>query len=116
MDEFLYRVKTLTKEHLNNNFAYVCKNLLTGKAKKCHWRYRKSIDIIQWTEFCETLRSQFKGLKSVFDLIEMIRNRKIRSNDSFDSFNDSISSKADRLRHSISEEELVVILYTQFVN
>lgn len=113
VDEFLYRIKTLTREHLNDNFTYICKNLpliLTGKAKEWYWRYHKSVDSIQWNEFCGALRCQFKDLRSNFDLMEAIRGRKMRPGESFDSFYDDICSIADRLQHSIPEEQLVEIL------
>lgn len=113
VDEFLYRIRTLTKEHLNNDFSHICKNLpliLSGKAKEWYWRYHKTVDSIQWNEFCGALRAQFKDLRSDYDLMEAIRSRKMRTNESFDSFYDSICSIADRLRHPIPEEEMVEIL------
>lgn len=113
VEEFLYRIKMLTKEHLQNNFSHICKNLpiiLTGKAREWYWRYHKSVESIQWNEFCSALRSQFKDLRSNFDLMEAIRNRKMKSGESFDSFYDSICSIADRLKQPIPEEEMVEIL------
>lgn len=113
VEEFLYRIKMLTKEHLNNNFSHICKNLpiiLTGKAREWFWRYHKSVDSIQWNEFCGALRSQFKDLRSNFDLMEAIRSRKMKAGESFDSFYDAICSIADRLRQPIPEEEMVEIL------
>lgn len=97
VDEFLYRLRTLTKEHLNGNFSHICKNipiLLTGKAKDWFWRYHKTVDSIQWTEFCGALRTQFKDLRSDFDLMESIRSRKIKSGKSFDSFYESIEEES----------------------
>lgn len=113
VDEFLYRIRTLTREHLNDNFAHICKNLpilLNGKAKEWYWRYHKSVESIQWNEFCGALRGQFKDLRSDFDLKEAIRGRKMRPGESFDSFYDSICAIADKLRQSIPEEEMVEIL------
>lgn len=113
VDEFLYRVKTLTKEHLNNNFVHICKNLpilLNGKAREWYWRYHKSVESIEWTEFCGALRAQFKDLRSNFDLMESIRSRKMKVGESFDAFYDSICSIADRLKNPIPEDEMVEIL------
>lgn len=54
VDEFLYRVRSLTEENFNNDFSLVCKNLhilLTGKARDWYWRYHKQVRNIDWKEF-----------------------------------------------------------------
>ncbi|XP_073845260.1 uncharacterized protein [Musca autumnalis] len=113
VDEFLYRVKTLTKENLNNDFSQLCKNLpllLTGKAQDWYWRYHKRVPQIEWDPFCAALKYQYKEFRSSFDIKEEIRNRKMKSNEIFESFYDSITSMLDRLEKSMEEEELIEIL------
>lgn len=113
VEEFLYRVKSLTQEHFENNFAVICKNLpvlLTGKAREWYWRYHKQVDSIEWTSFCAALKCQFKDMRSSFELKEEIRNRKMRPGENFETFYDSVCSILDRLAQPLPEEELVEIL------
>lgn len=113
VEEFLYRIKSLTAEHFQNNFDIICKNipvLLTEKADKWFWRYHKQVDSIQWDAFCAALRYQFKDMRSNYELQEAVRNRKMKPGESFETFYDSVCSIADKLEHPMSEEELVGIL------
>lgn len=113
VDEFLYRIRSLTALHFEGNFDMICRNLnilLVGKAHEWFWRYHKKVDQIEWTEFCGALKSQYKDMRSVYDRKEEVRNRKMRPGESFDSYYDSICSIMDRLEHPMEEEELVEIL------
>lgn len=113
IDEFLYRVRTLTKETFNNDFSVICKNLntlLTGKAREWYWRYHKLVSTVVWDEFCLAIRSQYKDMKSSFDLREELRNRKQKQGESYDSFFDALSIIADRLARPMVEEEFIEII------
>lgn len=113
VEEFLYRVRSLTRENFNNDFNLICKNLhmlLTGKARDWFWRYHKQVDSVQWSEFCSALRYQYKDFRSSFDIREEIRNRKMKSGESFESFYESVCSILDRLETPMAESELVEIL------
>lgn len=113
IDEFLYRVKTLTNETLNGDFSLICKNLntiLSGKAREWYWRYHKSVQTITWEEFCKDIRGQYKDMKSSFDLREELRNRKQKSGESYDNFFDALCMIADRLPKPLSEVEFVEII------
>lgn len=113
IDEFLYRVKTLTKETFNDDFSVICKNLntlLTGKAREWYWRYHKQVPSVNWDEFCHAIKGQYKEMKSTFDLREEIRNRKQRAGESYDTFFDALSTIADRLPRPMSEEEFIEII------
>lgn len=113
VDEFLYRVGVLTKEHFNNDFSLICKNLhilLTGRAREWYWRYHRQVETLSWKEFCEALKYQFKDFKSSFDIYEELRNRKMKPQESFEMFYDSVCKILDRLEKPIQESELVEIL------
>lgn len=113
VEEFLYRVRSLTSDHFNGNFNIICKYLhilLTGKARDWYWSYHKKVDSIQWKEFCESLRYQYKDFRSSFDIREDVRNRKMKPGEKFQDFFDSVSSMLDRLETPIPESELVEIL------
>lgn len=87
VDEFLYRIRSLTKDNFNDDFNLICKNfhiLLTGKARDWYWRYHKHVRSIQWNEFCDAIRSQYKEYKSSFDIREEVRYRKQRAGETFD--------------------------------
>lgn len=113
VEEFLYRVRTLTKENLNDDFSQLCRNLpllLTGKAQDWYWRYHKQVPQIEWEPFCAALKYQYKEFRSAFDIKEEIRSRKMRTNETFESFYESISSLLDRLDTPMPEQELIEIL------
>lgn len=113
IEEFLYRLSTLTKDNFNGDFSLVCKNLhilLSGKAGAWLWRYRKQVDVIEWDDFCDAIRFQYKDYKSTFDIREEIRNRKQRPGESFDSFYEAVSGIVDRLPSPFSDRELIEIL------
>lgn len=113
IDEFLYRVTTLTNENFDSDFRVICKNLnilLAGKAREWYWRYHKLVQSITWEEFCKAIRGQYKEMKSSFDLREEIRNRKQKPGETYDAFFDALSSIADRLPRPMIEEEFIEII------
>lgn len=113
VEEFLYRVRVLTNENFNGDFDIITKNLhilLSGKAREWFWKYRKSIEIVDWYNFCEAIKSQYKDLKSPYDIREEIRNRKQNPGENFDNFFESISNIADRLPIPLSEMEFIEII------
>lgn len=113
VDEFLYRVRSLTHAHFNDDFSLICKNLnilLSGKSLAWYWRYHKQVDIIDWDKFCVDLKYQYKDFKSSYDLKEEIRNRKMKPNETFENFYESVASLLDKLETPISETELIEIL------
>lgn len=113
VEEFLYRVRSLTNDNFNDDFSIICKNLhilLTGKARDWFWRYHKQVPSVTWPEFCDAIRNQYKEVKSAYDIREEIRNRKQRPNESFDAFFETISGLIDRLPSPMTETELVEII------
>jgi len=100
VDNFIYRVEALTHQTLEENFALLCRNatvLFEGKAYKFCWRYHKSVSRVQWDLLCFALRTQFREERDDVDVEEFIKNRKQKTNESFDSFYDSISGWVDKL-------------------
>lgn len=113
VEEFLYRIRILTRDNFNSNFDVVCKNLhilLADKALNWYWRYHKQVHHIQWLDFCDAIQSQFRDCRSVADIEEDLRNRKQRAGENFDAFYDSVTSMLDRLPRPIPERELVDLL------
>lgn len=113
VEEFLYRLRTLTQDNFNGDFSIICKNLhilLCGKAGAWLWRYRKQVDAIEWNGFCDAIRFQYKDYKSAFDIREEVRNRKQRPGESFDNFYEAVSSIIDRLPSPMSDTEIIEIL------
>lgn len=84
--------------------------LLTGKAREWYCRYHKQVENIQWSEFCAAIKYQYKDFKTNFDLREELRNRKMKTGETFDSFFDGMSAILDRLDKPIPENELIEIL------
>lgn len=113
VEEFLYRVRSLTRDNLNGDFSVICKNLnilLIGKAREWFWRYHKNVQVVEWNHFCGAIRNQYKEFKSTFDIKEEIRCRKQKTNETYDTFFDSITTIMDRLPEPIAEGELIEIL------
>ncbi|KAI8126690.1 hypothetical protein CVS40_3298 [Lucilia cuprina] len=113
IEEFLYRIRTLTKDYFNSDFSIICRNLhilLTGKAREWYWRYHKRVQVIEWNDFCEAIRCQYREFKSSFDIREEIRNRKQKPGESFDSFFEAVYTIMDKLPTPMSDLELIEIL------
>lgn len=113
VEEFLYRIRSLTRDNFNDDFSVICRNLnvlLSGKARDWYWRYHKQVPVIVWSEFCDAIRCQYKDSKSSYDIKEEIRNRKQKPNETFDSFFECVSNIIDRLQSPMSETELIEIL------
>lgn len=113
VEEFLYRLRSLTKDYFNDDFSIICRNLhilLNGKARDWYWRYHRQVKTIEWSEFCEELRCQYREFKSSFDIREEVRNRKQKAGESFDQFYEAVSAITDRLPTPISEMELIEII------
>lgn len=111
--EFLYRIKSLTKDYFNGDFTPIMRNLnvlLNAKAKDWYWRYRKQVTEVNWMDFSEAIQGQFRDFKTTFDLKEEIRNRKQKIGETFDIFFDNILSIMDRLPTPIPEMELIEIV------
>lgn len=113
VEEFLYRIRSLTNDNFFGDFSVILKNLntlLIGKAKDWYWRYHKQTPSLNWNDFCVAIRAQYKDFKTSYDIREDIRNRKQRANESFDTFFEAISALMDRLPTPMTDEELIEIL------
>lgn len=113
VEKFIYMVNSLTLDSLAGDFRLLgdhCHILFTSKAKEWYWRYRSSVDKINWEDLCRALKSYFSIHLSDLDIREMIRDRKQNANESFDDFHHSILQLCDRLRGPLSEPELTEIL------
>lgn len=113
VENFIYRVEALTLQTLGGNFSLLCRyvsSLFDGKANDWFWRYHKAVRNIRWQDLCNALRLQYNDTRTDVDYREMIRDRKQRTNETFDSFYDSICQIIDRLSEPISEQSLVEIL------
>lgn len=113
VDSFLYRVEALTNQTLNGNFDILCGNasaLFEGKANDWFWRFHKTVDNVRWSDLCRALRQQYKDSRTDVDYREMIRDRKQKPHETFDSFYESVIDLVDRLDQPINDKTLVEIL------
>lgn len=109
VDEFIYRVNTLTNANLRGDYDLLCEHahiLFEGKALKWFWRIHRSFDNLDWDELCGALKRQFKEYNTDFDIKDDIRRRKLKQNESFDDYYDAIMVLCDRLRIPLSDHEL----------
>lgn len=113
VDNFIYRVRALTTQTLNGNFDLLCDHISTlfeAKANDWFWRYHQTVPQIKWPDLCVALRKQYKDSRTDVDFREMIRDRKQKVGETFDSFYEAIVDIADRLTEPLSEKVLVEIL------
>lgn len=109
-EEFIYRIRSLTRKSFAGNFDVVCDNLhilLDGKAKSWYWRYHKTVEDLEWEPFVAALRHQYKDFRTSSDIEEELRNRKQRHNESFEDFYDAMLDIADHLPVGLEDEELI---------
>lgn len=113
VDQFIYRVNTLTSLHLHGNFNILCQrvhSLFEGKALQWFWRYRQQCVNLTWFDLWEAMRRQFKDFATDSEIRDDIRRRKQRPNETFDDFLDAVMTMCDRLRCQMSDSELVETL------
>lgn len=113
VEEFIYRVKSLTDETLDSDFTAMCKHmhiLFAGNARDWYWRYHKLVNRIVWSDICASLRQQYRDYRSAFMSKEMIRSRKQKPGESFASFHDAVASLIDKSSVQMDEEEIMEIL------
>lgn len=113
VENFIYRVEALTIQTLRGDYNLLCHNaglLFEGKANDWFWRYHRSVSIMEWSELCKALRKQYKDSRTDVDIRELIRDRKQKTNETFDSFYESIVDLTDRLNEKLSDRTLVEIL------
>ncbi|KAL7726522.1 hypothetical protein ACLKA6_001144 [Drosophila palustris] len=110
VQEFLYRVRALTADSLQNDFSFLCKNLrviLVGKVREWYWRFRKENPVVEWDEFCEVFKSQYHDNKDDDSILEDIRARKQKNGELFDTFYEDIMILVSRLSIPMDEYRLM---------
>lgn len=84
--------------------------LLIGKAEDWYWCYHKQTSSLNWDDFCQAIGAQYRDFKTSYDIREELRNRKQRTNESFDAFFEAVSAIMDRLPCPMTDNELIEIL------
>ncbi|KAM8712458.1 hypothetical protein ACLKA7_012902 [Drosophila subpalustris] len=110
VQEFLYRVRALTADSLQNDFSLLCKNLhviLVGKVREWYWRFRKENPVVEWDAFCEVFKSQYHDNKDDDSILEDIRARKQKNGELFDTFYEDIMILVSRLSIPMDEYRLM---------
>lgn len=113
VENFIYRVEALTRQTLGGNFDLLCDHmsaLFESKASDWFWRHHKSCRRIIWSDFCNALREQYNDTRTDVDYREMIRDRKQKPGEPFDTFYDALIDISDRLATPLPERLLVEIL------
>nr|XP_032289170.1 uncharacterized protein LOC116649963 [Drosophila virilis]XP_032289609.1 uncharacterized protein LOC116650327 [Drosophila virilis]XP_032292012.1 uncharacterized protein LOC116650924 [Drosophila virilis]XP_032295526.1 uncharacterized protein LOC116652000 [Drosophila virilis]XP_032295567.1 uncharacterized protein LOC116652022 [Drosophila virilis]XP_032295866.1 uncharacterized protein LOC116652089 [Drosophila virilis]XP_032295890.1 uncharacterized protein LOC116652099 [Drosophila virilis]XP_0 len=113
IDEFLYRIRSLTAQNLNGDYRLLCDNLhllFFGKANDWFWSFHKKNPQYTWLAFCTDFRLRFEDVKDDFDLWELIRKRRQKDQETFDDFQSAIEGLVSQLSNEISEDKLVDLL------
>lgn len=109
VEDFIYRVETLTDTNLHGNFDRLCQHahlLFEGKALKWYWRFHRNSGNCTWNRLTNALLKEFKNDYSDFEMKNDIRRRRQRPNESFDDFYDAVMVLCDRLKEPMSGKEL----------
>lgn len=113
VDNFIYRVEALTRQTLNGDFDILCRSasaLFEGKASDWFWRFHRTVRVVQWFDLCRALRQHYRDSRTDIDIRELIRDRKQKPNEPFDTFYDSVIDLVDRLDKPLDDKTLVEIL------
>lgn len=113
VESFIYRVEALTIQTLQGDYDLLCRNassLFEGKAADWFWRYHRSVSSVSWRDLCRALRQQYGDSRTDVDIRELIRDRKQKNGENFDSFFESVVELTDRLKQPLSDDTLVEIL------
>lgn len=113
VDNFVYRVTSLTQQNLNGDFRALCNHihtLFTNKANDWYWRYHRQVGVVEWENLCVEMRSQFRDLRTDFDILELIRARKQQPKEKFDVFYEAIQKLMDRMDDEMKPMDLVALL------
>lgn len=113
VEEFVYRVNTLTSSHLGGDFSLLCKHahsLFDGKALDWFWRYHKRNNNLDWFSLTGALRNQYRDDSCDYELLEDIRRRKQKPNENIEEYLEIISAMTDRLKTPMTDRDLCGIL------
>lgn len=119
VEEFIYRVNTLTRSSLRGDFVALAQHahlLFQGKALNWFWRFHKTTPNFDWYDLCENLKANFHDTRSDYDIKESIRSRKQKHGEKFEKFLDAILLLNDALKVPLSERELVEILKRNLIS
>lgn len=109
VEDFIYRVNMLTTNNLNADFDLLAKHahcLFDGKALAFYWRFDRQSEEKDWFSLTSALHKQYKADYTDFDILDDIRRRKQRSNETIDDYLDAISTLTDKLNSPISDRDL----------
>lgn len=109
VEEFIYRVNILTTKTLAGNFKILDDHahcLFEGKALVWYWRYHRTHDNIDWLTLTNDLKNEYKVDYTDFDMLEDIRRRRQKPNETFDEYFEAISTLTDRLKFPLSDGDL----------
>ncbi|KAH8275860.1 hypothetical protein KR044_004724, partial [Drosophila immigrans] len=76
IDEFIYRVRSLTEQNLKRNYKLLCDHLhllFNGKASDWYWKFHRNHDDFTWETFCKEFRERFDEGETDLDLMDKIR-------------------------------------------
>lgn len=114
VDDFIYRIRTLTTIHLRGDFNLLCQHahiLFEGKARQWFWRYhRQKEGMFDWLDLCEALKKQFRDISTDIEIKDDMRRRKQRNGENFEEYLEGIMKIGDRLQAPLTDQELVDII------
>jgi hypothetical protein len=84
--------------------------LFAEKAKEWFWRYRDSVQKIEWKTLCKALKKHYVGHLSDYDIKELIKERKQLPTENFEDFYSAVMNLSDRLTNRLDEKELVEMM------
>lgn len=110
--EFLFRVETMAQgdnissSTLASNLHYI----LSGNALTWYWLFKRLNPAATWMTLRETLRKEFGGQETDYEIRKAVENRKQSHRESFGDFRLAIETLMARLRNPLAEREKVAIM------
>lgn len=112
-EDFLYRVRSMTRQNLYGDHNLLCDHLhllLGDKASDWFWKFHRNNPCFTWEKFCEEFRKKYEDADTDMDIWDSINARKQNDKEPFEEFQFEIEKLVSRLRNPITEESLVRIL------
>ncbi|KAL7726384.1 hypothetical protein ACLKA6_004524 [Drosophila palustris] len=88
-EEFLYRIRALTKQNLQGDYSMLCDHLhllFGGKASDWYWKFHQANPSFTWELFCTEFRKRFEDIDTDMDIWELINSRRQGEKELFEEY------------------------------
>lgn len=112
VDDFIFRLERLQAQY-DIPWSEILRDfrlLVVGQAHEWFWLYTKNHIIHDWPELRHALESQYKTIRSNFELMRDLAERRQQSHESIDAYFLTMGQLRSKLLQPISEYEMIKIM------